>query len=144
MTTTESSALFDVRSRRAPVVTDEAGWVEAVDRLAVLCGWRTATVRRAVPDGRWWSTIAPAGWPALVAWRPGAMVFAQLLLDGHDLTRQQADCSTSLAAAGAVVVCWRPENWPEIVDALAASVVVVGDDGSTTTSNIPTTTRRSR
>jgi len=99
----------------------EAQFQESVVRLATLAGWRTMHVRRSVERGNQWRTTTSInGWPDLVLWRSGAILFVELKSETGRLSRQQRDVLESLAEAGQDVRIWRPSDWPEIEMTLTA------------------------
>lgn len=99
----------------------EAGFHSAVIDLAALRGWQVMHVRRSVTGerGQWATTTSVAGWPDLVLWRPGQLLFRELKTDRGQLTADQAEVLRSLAAAGADVGVWRPRDWDNVAERLS-------------------------
>lgn len=99
----------------------EAGFQAQVIGLAGLCGWQVMHVRRTTRgrlDDRWTTATSIKGWPDLVLWRPGEILFRELKTDKGRATNEQMDVLDSLEAAGCDVGVWRPKDWPAIESAL--------------------------
>jgi hypothetical protein len=93
----------------------EAGFQAAVVELAQLCGWQCMHVRRSIArDGQWATATSVPGWPDLVAFRPGQLLFIELKAERGRLSVQQRDVLDALTAAGADVRIWKPSDWPAI------------------------------
>lgn len=101
---------------RLPDSLTEAVFQRHTTELATLTGWRWMHVRRSVrgETGGWTTATTEPGWPDLVLWRPGQLLFRELKSDTGKLTEPQRDLLLSLRAAGADVEVWRPSDWPLI------------------------------
>lgn len=62
----------------------------------------------------WRSDHSPSGFPDLVMVRGDQLVFAELKVAGGSLTPSQRQWLDCLAASGAQVCVWRPDDWEEI------------------------------
>lgn len=60
-----------------------------------------------------------AGFPDLVAWRPGRLMFIELKADTGYLSLAQRRVIGQLRAAGQDVYVWKPTDWPEIQTVIA-------------------------
>ena len=98
----------------------EAEFQHSVTELATLWGWRVLHIRRSIDghDGRWRTTTSIAGWPDILAWRPGQVIAAELKSEAGRLTRQQKDVLASLADAGIECFVWRPADWAQLESVL--------------------------
>ena len=87
----------------------EKDFLAQVVRLARLLGWlayHTHDSRRSA-----------AGFPDLVLVRPGRLLFAELKVRST-LTTDQEAWLAALAAAGAEVFVWTPDQWEQIEEVL--------------------------
>lgn len=102
----------------------EAEFQEAVTDLAHLSGWQTMHVRRSMTApsrARWATTTSLAGWPDLVLWRPGRLLFRELKSDTGRVSAEQQAVLESLAQSGADVGVWRPSDWDDICTQLRSA-----------------------
>lgn len=101
---------------RAPAMS-EAEWQQQVLELAALCGWRV-NHHRPTPAGRgrdrWTTATTVVGFPDLLLFRPGALLFRELKTDKGRLSPEQRAVLAELEAAGANVGVWRPKDWDAI------------------------------
>lgn len=70
--------------------------------------------RSVVREGRWATATSTAGWPDLVLWRPGSLLFVEVKTDVGRVTSDQRAVLDSLAAAGAEVHVWRPRDFDDV------------------------------
>lgn len=97
----------------------EAEFQRLVLDTATLFGWESMHVRRSVVrDGRWATATSVPGWPDLILWRPGDLLFVELKTDRGRISPDQRRVLASLAESGAEVHVWRPLAWPEIEERL--------------------------
>lgn len=108
-------------SRPAP---PPAGVTEAEFQAAVIAyarerGWRCAAFRPARTAKGWRTAVTAdgAGFPDLVLVRQ-RVLFLELKADRGRLRPNQAAWLVALRAARAEAYCWRPDDWPMIVETL--------------------------
>lgn len=90
--------------------------------LARICGWRTMHVRRSLGRGRkWTTTTSVAGWPDLVAWRPGRFIAIEVKSATGKLSDEQTDVLASLTAAGVETYVVRPADFDAIATVLTGA-----------------------
>lgn len=82
-------------------------------RITDYCDWLHLTWHHETDSRR-----SRAGFPDLVIVGPGGLLFAELKADRGRLRPDQARWIATLAAAGAEVHVWRPNNWPDIQNRL--------------------------
>jgi VRR-NUC domain-containing protein len=92
-------------SRRRPLVA-ERDFQTTVIAMARALGWRHYHTH----DSR----HSAAGFPDLVLWRPGRVLFVELKTDAGRLTDAQRATIDSLRDAGARAHVWRPADWATI------------------------------
>lgn len=92
----------------------EAEFQEAVVELAVTAGWRCYHTHDSRHSAR--------GFPDLVLVRRGVLIFAELKRDekSQPSTDQRGWLDALLEVEGVRTVLWRPSDWPDIIEALAA------------------------
>ena len=103
----------------APPIS-EADLQAQITELATMLGWRVMHVRRSIKGqaGGWVTATSVRGWPDLVLWKPGRILFRELKAAKGRLTVDQVAVLDSLAAAGCDVGVWRPDDWPAIEETL--------------------------
>lgn len=100
---------------RAEPIT-EAEFQSTVVELLVALGYRHLHVRRTLGRGRKWTTSTNlAGWPDLLAWRPGRCVAIELKSESGQATPEQVEVLASLREAGIESRVVRPSGWDELV-----------------------------
>lgn len=92
----------------------EAEFQRRVVAIATHYGWQTMHVRKGSTSRPMTTTSIP-GWPDLVLWRPGRILYRELKLDATKLKPHQKAVLASLDAAGADTGVWRPRDLPAIV-----------------------------
>lgn len=97
--------------RLDPRVRDmtEAELSQEVVRLAVKLGWKVYGIRRTDKS----RLVHPSGvgWPDLVLFRPGMILFAELKRHGGKLSPEQEDWLSCLASTFTNVHHWEPTDW---------------------------------
>lgn len=94
----------------------EAQWQATVVELLGALGYRHLHVRRTIGRGRKWTTATNlAGWPDLLAWRPGRVVAIELKSESGRPTSAQLEVLESLADAGVEGRVVRPSEWDDLV-----------------------------
>jgi len=98
------------------VAITEAQWQATVVELLGALGYEHLHVRRTIGRVRKWTTSTNlAGWPDLLAWRPGRIVAIELKSEQGKATAEQERVLASLAAAGVEGRVVRPSEWDELV-----------------------------
>ncbi len=84
----------------------------AIVEAARMLGWRVAHFRAARTAHGWRTPVAAdgAGWPDLCLVRE-RIIFAEIKGDGDRVRPDQQAWLDTLAAAGAAVYVWRPQDW---------------------------------
>lgn len=104
----------------AHTAISEADFQTQIVEYAQLAGWQTMHVRRSIKgaDGGWVTATSIKGWPDLVLWGHGRVLFRELKTDRGRLTAAQAEVIASLSEAGADAGVWRPSDWDLAVSEL--------------------------
>jgi hypothetical protein len=90
----------------------EVDWQHTVVDLLTVLGYRSMHVRHSVGKGnRWTTTTSVAGWPDLVAWRPGRLVAIELKSARGRVTPEQAQVLEELTDAGVECRVARPADF---------------------------------
>ena len=97
----------------------ESEWQREVIAIAHAGGWSVMHVRRSRSSHL--TATSLAGWPDLVLFRPGRLLFRELKRDGGKLRPEQAEVLDGLAAAGADVDVWRPADRAKVEATLRGS-----------------------
>ena len=97
----------------------EAAFQQRVLEYARLMHWRLAHFRPARTERGWRTPMAgDPGFPDLVLLRRDRLVFAELKTDSGRLRPEQLQWLESLRRTCNEVYVWRPQDWPQIVEAL--------------------------
>lgn len=98
----------------------EAAWMKHVTELATDQGWRFChTYRGRTSKGAWRTNTTTVGWPDLVMYRPGELIFVELKSDRGELSLAQRAVLDDLRDAGAEVHVWAPRDVWEVTRRLA-------------------------
>lgn len=98
-----------MRAVRTAAGLTEKRFLQQVYDLARLVGWRAYHT--------WWSRHSAPGFPDLVLLRGSRGIAAELKVRGRVTPEQQAWLD-AFRAAGFEAYVWRPEDWPELEEAL--------------------------
>lgn len=98
----------------------EADLLDQVLELARMLRWRVAHFRHSRTLHGWRTPVSAdgAGWPDLVLVRPPRIIFAELKSDNGRTSPDQDAWLADLAACGAEVHLWRPDDFDEFTEAL--------------------------
>ena len=92
----------------------EAEWQAIVIDLAHLHGWQVMHVHPMTSRRGTRTPTSTIGWPDLVLWRPGQILYRELKTDRGRITAAQTRVLASLDAAGGDVGVWRPKDWDQV------------------------------
>lgn len=102
---------------------NETAWMKVVTTAAAQAGWQWLHIGRV---GKHRANGAKGtlgkGWPDLVLVKPGRLVFAELKMDGEQLSYEQTVVRLELMNAGADFHIWRPSDFAQMMDVLAGGV----------------------
>lgn len=97
------------------LVVSEAEWQGTVVDLLRALGYRSMHVRRSRGKGmRHTTSTSVAGWPDLVAWRPGRFVALEVKSEAGRATADQVRVLGELEAAGVECRVARPSDFDEL------------------------------
>lgn len=88
----------------------EKDWQRDVLKLARSTGWTHYHTYRA--------TRSPAGFPDLVMWKPGQLIFVELKRETGVLSAEQVRILAGIEDGGGRVYVWRPSDLDEAVEIL--------------------------
>lgn len=101
---------------------NESEWQKLVTTHAVSLGWDWLHIGRI---GKYQANGAKGtlgkGWVDLLFCRPGRMFFAELKVDGQQLSPEQKQVIVKLMDSGHDVYVWRPSDIAQVLDVLSAS-----------------------
>jgi hypothetical protein len=101
---------------RGAVITEAAWQATVVDLLRAL-GYRSMHVRRSRGRGMAHTTSTSiAGWPDLVAWRPGRFVAIELKAERGVVSLEQQRVLAELEAAGVEARVSRPSDFDDLAE----------------------------
>lgn len=87
-------------------------------------GWQVMHVRKSKghkkgKEDEWTTSTSITGWPDLVLFKPGSLLFRELKANRGYPTPEQRQVLADLAAAGADVGVWKPKDWDDILALLS-------------------------